>query len=444
MFLTIGIAMGSWWAYYELGWGGWWFWDPVENASFMPWLAGTALLHSALVMEKREALKVWTILLAILTFSLSLMGTFIVRSGVLTSVHSFAVDPTRGVFIMGILMLFTGGGLALFAIRAKDMQAGGLFQPISREGSLVLNNLLLVTSAATVLVGTLYPMVLEGLTGDKISVGPPFFNMTFGPLMVPLLLALPIGPMLAWKRGDLAGVMQRLGAAVLVAIVVIVAAFAVAERGPWLAPFGIALGAYVMAGAAIEWTNRIKIRTGTWNDVFRRARKLPRSSYGTLLAHFGVGMMVVGIIATSAYRDEHILVMKPGETLAIAGYDVTFKGIQAGRGPNYREDIADFAVSRNGAPVTQLTPSKRLFDAPPQPTTEAGIHASWRGDLYLVVGDPQPDGGFAVRAYFNPLVRFIWLGALIMFIGGGISLSDRRLRIGVPSRSRRSAPVPAE
>ena len=444
MFLTIGIAMGSWWAYYELGWGGWWFWDPVENASFMPWLAGTALLHSALVMEKREALKIWTILLAILTFSLSLMGTFIVRSGVLTSVHSFAVDPTRGIFILAILVLFTGGGLALFALRANTMQSGGLFQPISREGSLVLNNLLLVTSTATVLVGTLYPMVLEALTGAKISVGPPFFNMTFGPLMVPLLMALPIGPMLAWKRGDLAGVTQRLGFAVLAAIVAIVAVSAMTHRGPWLAPFGIALGVYVMAGAAIEWANRIKLGSVSRSEVIRRATNLPRSSYGTLFAHFGIGMLVVGIVATSAYQEEHILVMKPGQSLAVGGFDVTFAGVDTGRGPNYRSDIADFDVKRDGASVTRLTPAKRLYDAPPQTTTEAGIHASWRGDLYLVIGDAQPEGGYAVRAYFNPLVRFIWLGALIMFIGGGISLSDRRLRVGAPSRSRRPVAVPAE
>ena len=445
MFLTIGISMGSWWAYYELGWGGWWFWDPVENASFMPWLAGTALLHSALVMEKREALKIWTVLLAILTFSLSLMGTFIVRSGVLTSVHSFAVDPARGVFILAILILFTGGGLALFALRSSDMQSGGLFQPISREGSLVLNNLLLVTGAATVLVGTLYPMALEGMTGEKISVGPPFFNMTFGPLMIPLLLALPIGPLLAWKRGDLAAAMQRLVFAILAAIIVVVAIFAVGHRGPWLAPFGIALGVYVMGGALTEWAARVKFGQASLTENIRRARSLPRAAYGTLFAHFGVGMLVVGIISTSAYREEHILVMKPGQTLAVAGYDVTFTGLESGRGANYREDFADFDVKRGGAPVTRLRPSKRLYDAPPQPTTEAGIFASWRGDLYLVIGDSQPGGGYAVRAYFNPLVRFIWLGTLIMFIGGGISLSDRRLRIGVPAgRARRAVPVAAE
>jgi cytochrome c-type biogenesis protein CcmF len=413
----------------------------------MPWLAGTALLHSALVMEKREALKVWTILLAILTFSLSLMGTFIVRSGVLTSVHSFAVDPARGVFILAILILFTGGGLALFALRANEMQTGGLFQPISREGSLVLNNLLLVTATATVLVGTLYPMALEGLTGEKISVGPPFFNMTFGPLMIPLLLALPFGPMLPWKRGDLVGAMQRLTFAILAAIIVAVAIFALGgHRGPWIAPFGIALGVYVMGGALSDWASRVKVGQASTEEVVRRARNLPRSAYGTLLAHFGVGMLVVGIISTSAYREEHILVMKPKQTLSVGGYDITFTGVESGRGPNYREDFADFSVQRDGASIARLRPSKRLYDAPPQPTTEAGIHASWRGDLYVVIGDPQPDGGYAVRAYFNPLVRFIWLGALIMFIGGGISLSDRRLRIGVPAGRARRRPiaVPAE
>jgi cytochrome c-type biogenesis protein CcmF len=441
MFLTIGIAMGSWWAYYELGWGGWWFWDPVENASFMPWLAGTALLHSALVMEKREALKVWTVLLAILTFSLSLMGTFIVRSGVLTSVHSFAVDPARGVFILAILVFFTGGGLALFALRAKEMRVGGLFQPISREGALVLNNLLLVTCAATVLIGTLYPLVLEAATGDKISVGPPFFNMTFGPLMLLLLAVMPFGPLLAWKRGDLLGAGQRLIAALAVALLLAVLSYAMFHRGPWMAPFGIALGAFVMLGSLTEWAGRIKLGSAGREEVVRRAVNLPRSSYGTLLAHFGIGLMVVGITGTTAYQDEKILVMKPGETVNVGGYSVAFKGAKPGRGPNYREDIAAFDVTRDGAPVVVLEPAKRVYDAPPQPTTEAGIHASWRGDLYVVIGDEQPGGAYAVRAYFNPLVRCIWLGALIMFIGGGISLSDRRLRVGAPVKSQRPPQV---
>ena len=444
MFLTIGIAMGSWWAYYELGWGGWWFWDPVENASFMPWLAGTALIHSALVMEKREALKVWTILLAIVTFSLSLMGTFIVRSGVLTSVHSFAVDPARGIFILAILTFFTGGGFALFALRAKDLRLGGTFAPISREGALVLNNVLLVTAAATVLVGTLYPLVLEALTGDKISVGPPFFNMTFVPLMVPLLLASPFGPMLAWKRGDLLGVAQRLLFALGLAVVAAIAAMAMFYRGPWLAPLGIALGVYVMAGALSEWLYRIKFGSAAREEVLRRAVNLPRSAYGTLLAHFGIGLMVVGIVATTAYQTERILVMKPGDQIDVAGYGLKFIGVSPNRGPNYKEDTGRFEVWRGGRVLTVLEPSKRIYDAPPSATTESGIDATWRGDFYVVIGDDQGAGAYAVRAYFNPLVRFIWLGALIMFFGGGISLTDRRLRVGTPSKNRTPVASPAE
>lgn len=343
-------------------------------------------------------------------------------------------------------MLFTGGGLLMFALRAKELRIGGVFSPISREGSLVLNNLLLVTATVTVLVGTLYPLVLEGLTGDKISVGPPFFNSTFVPLMIPLFLALPFGPLLAWKRGDWLAASQRMLAAAVVALVALVASYALTERGPWLAPFAIALGVYVMVGALTDWAWRVKLGSAGSEEVWRRARNLPRSAYGTLLSHFGVGLMVIGITATSAYREEHIVVMKPGDHVAVGRYDVTFKGAAPGRGPNYREDIAQFDVARDGAIVSRLAPSKRLYDAPPQPTTESGIHATWRGDLYIVIGDEQKDGGYTVRAYFNPLVRFIWLGALIMFIGGGLSLTDRRLRVGAPIKRRASpvAPVPAE
>ena len=445
MCLTIGIAMGSWWAYYELGWGGWWFWDPVENASFMPWLAGTALLHSAVVMEKRDALKVWTVLLAILTFSLSLMGTFLVRSGVLTSVHSFAVDPQRGIFILAIMTLFTGGGLALFALRARDLRQGGIFAPLSREGALVLNNILLTTACATVFVGTLYPLVLESLTGDKISVGPPYFNMTFGPLMLPLLIALPFGPFLAWKRGDVLGAAQRLMFAAMLAVVAFALALAAFYRGPLLAPFGLALGVFVMAGAVSELANRVRLGSVPLAEAWRRLLSQPRSAMGTTLAHFGIGLLVVGVVATSAYREERILVMKPGEEVSLAGYTLAFRGVAPSTGPNYREELAVFDVTRGGAPLTRVEPSRRLYDAPPQPTTEAGIHASWRGDLYVVLGDAQKAGGYAVRIYFNPLVRCIWLGALIMFFGGAVSLSDRRLRVGAPGRARRiAAPAPAE
>ncbi len=448
MCLTLGIAMGSWWAYYELGWGGWWFWDPVENASFMPWLAGTALLHSALVMEKRETLKVWTILLAILTFSLSLMGTFLVRSGVLTSVHAFAVDPERGVAILGIMTIFVGGGLALFALRASELRQGGLFAPISREGALVFNNVILTTATATVFVGTLYPLLLEGLTGAKISVGPPFFNMTFIPLMLPLLIALPFGPFMPWKRADLQAVAPRLLAAVVLGLIALVATMAVSARGPWLAPIMMAIGVYVMVGAVQEVAYRARIGKAGSDEVLRRLKNLPRSVYGTMLAHFGVGMMVLGIVGTSAYQTEKVVVMKPGETVEVAGYELTFNGVAPSRGPNYREQVATFEVVRGGSPVTTLYPSKRIYDAPPQPTSEAGILASWRGDLYTVLGDAQKeDGGYAFRLYFHPLVRLIWLGALVMFIGGAFSLSDRRLRIGAPRRSRRETvpgAVPAE
>ena len=438
MCLTLGIAMGSWWAYYELGWGGFWFWDPVENASFMPWLAGTALLHSALVMEKRDALKVWTVLLAIITFSLSLMGTFLVRSGVLTSVHAFAVDPARGIFILAIMGVFIGGALTLFAFRAPRLAQGGLFAPISREGSLVLNNLLLTTACAGVFVGTLYPLALEAITGEKISVGPPFFNFTFAPLIAPLLIAVPFGPMLAWKRGDIVAAAQRLMAAACLALIATVAILAWRQQGPWLAPFGIGIGTWLIAGALSEIAFRVKLFDGSWADSARRLGNLPRAAFGTMLAHSGLGLVVIGIVATTAWRSESILVLKPKESTDIAGYHLTFEGVAPREGSNYRERVGLFKVTRDGREVTKLEPSKREFTVEKSATTEAGIHASWRGDLYVVLGDQLKDGGYSVRLYFNPLVRLIWLGALVMFAGGALSLSDRRLRVGAPKRARAS------
>ena len=443
MCLTLGVAMGSWWAYYELGWGGWWFWDPVENASFMPWLAGTALLHSALVMEKRDALKVWTVLLAILTFSLSLMGTFLVRSGVLTSVHAFAVDPERGVFILAIMAIFTGGALALFAGRATVLRQGGIFAPISREGSLVLNNLLLTTACAAVFIGTLYPLALEAVTGDKISVGPPFFNATFGPLMIPLLLTLPLGPFLAWKRGDLLGALQRLSFAAVLALLATLAAAAIFARGPWMATLGIGLGVWLIAGALSELAFRAKLFRASGGESWRRFKNLPRSTFGTAIAHAGVGVMVLGIIGTTAWRHESILIMKPGDKTDVAGYTLEFGGVAPGRGPNYTEDIGVFKVTRNGAAAATLHPSKRLYIAPRQPTTEAGIMASWGGDLYTVLGDELKDGAYSIRIYFHPLVRLIWIGTIIMFLGGLMSLMDRRLRVGAPKRARKAPAVAA-
>ncbi len=444
MFLTVGIAMGSWWAYYELGWGGFWFWDPVENASFMPWLVATALLHSSIVVERRNALKVWTILLSILAFSLSLVGTFLVRSGVLTSVHAFAVDPQRGIFILGILTVFIGGALALYAWRAPSLQQGGLFAPVSREGALVVNNLLLASAAAAVFIGTLYPLALEALNGAKISVGAPYFNMTFGPLMVPLLILVPAGPLLSWKRADAWGVAQRLWVAAVIALVVSVTVLAFQHRGPWLAPFGIGLGIWLIFGSLTELAERTMIFRIPLARLSTRLRGLPRSSFGMTLAHLGLGVTVIGIVSVTAWRYESITVMKPGGTVNIAGMAVTFLGEAPATGPNYTADAGHFDVKVGDRKVTTLISEKRTFEPSHQTTTEVGIHTFATGDLYLAIGDKAPDGGRTVRIYFNPLAPFIWFGGVIMFLGGALSLSDRRYRVGAPRRARNALPQAAE
>ncbi|MEX2740303.1 heme lyase CcmF/NrfE family subunit [Rhizobium mongolense] len=433
-FLTLGIAMGSYWAYYELGWGGWWFWDPVENASFMPWLAGTALLHSALVMEKREALKIWTVLLAILTFSLSLLGTFLVRSGVLTSVHAFASDPSRGVFILCILMLFIGGALSLFAFRAPRLSAGGLFAPVSREGALVLNNLILTVACGTVLTGTLYPLLLETLTGDKISVGAPFFNMTFGLLMAPLLVAVPFGPLLAWKRGDLLGVLQRLYVVAGIAFAAALAVFYIEHGGPVLSVLGLAAGLFLVAGAAADLWYRAGIGKVKPHVAWKRLTGLPRSAFGTALAHAGLGVSVIGIVAVSAFSTEHVLEMKPGETTEAGGYTLSFDGLRPAKGPNYSEERGHFTVRRGGAEVAETWSAKRLYAARQMPTTEAGILTFGASQLYVSLGDPTRDGGIVVRIWWKPFILLIWGGTLLMAAGGFVSLCDRRLRVGAPRR----------
>jgi len=436
-FLTLGISMGSYWAYYELGWGGWWFWDPVENASLMPWLAGTALLHSAVVMEKRNALKVWTILLAILAFSLSLLGTFLVRSGVLTSVHTFASDPTRGVFILTILIVFIGGSLTLYAWRASALKQGGLFAPISREGALVLNNLLLTTACATVFVGTLYPLALESLTGDKISVGAPFFNATFGPLFLPLMIAMPFGPLLAWKRGDLLAAAQRLTAAFVVALVAMGATVAIVQGGPVLAPFLIGVAAFAMAGALIDISERIQLFRQPFGLSLRRLAGLPRSALGTAIAHFGIGVCLLGIASEAYYGAERILSMKPGQSVSVRGYDLTFDNLVSRPGPNYSELVAKFTVSSGGDTLGMLEPSKRTFAARKSSTTEAALMTRGFSQIYLSLGDAGDDGSIAVRLYHKPMVLLIWLGTVIMVIGGAFSLSDRRLRVGAPKAARK-------
>ena len=441
-FLTAGIAMGSYWAYYELGWGGWWFWDPVENASFMPWLAGTALLHSALVMEKREALKIWTILLAILTFSLSLLGTFLVRSGVLTSVHAFATDPARGVFILAILVIFIGGALSLFAFRAPMLNAGGLFAPISREGALVLNNLILTVSTATVLIGTLYPLLLESLTGEKISVGAPFFNLTFGLLMIPLLIAVPFGPLLAWKRADLAGALQRLFTAAVLSFLVALALYYRENGGPVLSVFGLAAGLFLIFGALTDLWLRAGFGRLALSVAWRRLAGLPRSAFGTALAHLGLGVTVLGIVAVTTFETEHVVEMKPGMTAEAGGYTLVFDGMKEAVGPNFTEERGHFTIRRGGAAVADVWSSKRLYTARRMPTTEAGIVTFGASQLYVSLGDPMTDGGIVVRIWWKPYILCIWGGALFMMLGGLVSLSDRRLRVGAPSRRARPAATP--
>ncbi len=444
MCLTLGIAMGSYWAYYTLGWGGWWFWDPVENASLMPWLAATALLHSLVVMEKREALRVWSILLAILAFSLSLIGTFLVRSGVLTSVHAFASDPMRGVFILAILVLFIGGALSMFAWRAALLKQGGLFAPISREGALVLNNLLLTTACATVFVGTLYPLALEALTGDKISVGAPFFNLTFAPLFIPLLVAVPFGPLLAWKRADLAAVTQRLLGAFVVALLGIAATLAI-EGHPVLPALVVGLALFVMAGALIDIAERIGTFRVPLATMAARARGLPRSNWGTALAHFGLGVVLLGIVGETQWGAERIVAMKPSDRVTLRHYDFTFDGTVPRSGSNYRDLVARFTVRRDGEVLGTMQPAKRTFLSRNSTTSEAALMARGFSQLYVSLGDVSPDGSIVVRIYHKPMVLMIWLGAVIMFTGGAFSLSDRRLRVGAPRPARTPAAMqPAE
>tara|TARA_R110000787_G_scaffold16622_25_gene50868 strand:+ start:117252 stop:119240 length:1989 start_codon:yes stop_codon:yes gene_type:complete len=445
--LTLGIALGSWWAYYELGWGGWWFWDPVENASFMPWLAATALLHSAIVVEKRDALKTWTVLLAIIAFSFSLLGTFLVRSGVLTSVHAFATDPARGLYILLFLLTVIGGSLTLFAIRAPAMKSGGLFAPVSREGALVLNNLLLSTALATVLLGTLYPLFLEVVSGDKVSVGPPFFNATFVPLMIPLLIAMAAGPLMGWKRGDLAGVLSRLKVAGIAVGFAIVLAWWAQSDGPPLALLGIALAAWLFVGTLVEFSERTRLFRIPFGASLRRAAGLPRSAWGLLLGHAGVAILVAGVTGSSAWTVEKIQAMAVGETVDVAGYSFTLDGVSEGQGPNYQYRRAAFTVRHDGKVYDVLEPEKRFFPVEQNETTEAAIRTTFLGDLYAVIGDATPQGKWVTRIYFNPLVPWIWAGCLIMVAGGLVSLSDRRLRIGAPQRRRNTpspTPAPAE
>ncbi|MEQ8915338.1 MAG: heme lyase CcmF/NrfE family subunit [Roseovarius sp.] len=446
--LTAGIALVSWWAYYELGWGGWWFWDPVENASFMPWLLGTALLHSAIVTEKRDTFKSWTILLAILTFSLSLLGTFIVRSGILTSVHAFAVDPARGVYILGLLGVTIVGSLTLYAWRAPQLGSGGVFRPISREAGLLLNNLLLATATATVLFGTLYPLFVEAVTEEKISVGPPYFNATFIPFMLPLVIIMGVGPFLSWKRADLPGIWQRLRWVFGVAIGVAGIVWYFQTDGPLLAVVSIGIAAWVFVATLREWAMRIKLFDLPLSQSLRRARNLPRAAHGMTLAHLGVAMLVLGFVGSTAWKEERVLFARPGTTVEIAGFEVIFDGVEQLRGPNYIAQQGQLRVLKDGSEIATLHPERRSYPVAGTSTTESAIRSTLVGDLYVTISEPAADtasGEWNLRILYEPLVNWIWIGATMLVLGGSLSLSDRRLRVGAPSpKSQSSALQPAE
>ncbi|PPR79442.1 MAG: Cytochrome c-type biogenesis protein CcmF [Alphaproteobacteria bacterium MarineAlpha2_Bin1] len=433
-FLTIGISLGSWWAYYELGWGGWWFWDPVENASFMPWLIGTALLHSAIVVEKRDTLKSWTILLAILAFSFSLLGTFIVRSGILNSVHSFASDPGRGVFILVFLIITIGGSLALYTWRAPNLKGGGLFSPISREASLVINNLLLMSATATVLLGTLYPLILDAISGEKVSVGPPYYIGTFIPIMTPLVVVMGIAPMISWKRSDLSGVLSRFWICILITIVAGLVTLFLTYKGPILAVLGIILSVWLISGSIADFLERIKLFKVSFNDSFKRIINYPRSAIGGTIAHAGVGILIFGITISSAFELEKIQSVKTGDRVQVGNYIFEFKGTEISRGPNYDAIRGNFDVYKGNDLIIKMQPENRSFINPEMVTTEAAIYPRNLGDLYAVLGEKNPNNTFSTRLYYKPMINCLWLGCLLMALGGFISLSDRKYRIGAPKK----------
>jgi cytochrome c-type biogenesis protein CcmF len=435
--LTLGIALGSFWAYYELGWGGWWFWDPVENASLMPWLLGTALLHSAIVTEKRQALAGWTILLAILAFSLSLIGTFLVRSGILTSVHAFAVDPERGVFILAMIIGSTGVALGLFAWRAPLLKSGALFSGISREAGLTLNNLFLMAITAVVFLGTFYPVIMEAVSTDKISVGPPYYNLVFVPLSVPLLILVTIGPMLAWKRDTLANLASKLKWPALATVAVWGLLWAVLGWQQATAAFGFALGFWLILGGVLVLVRRWMGPNGFSSRLLRTT---PAAVIGMALAHAGLGVTVIGVTAMSGFAESKILVMRPGESVEVGSMQAKLDSIGEVQGPNYQAVQARFTV-RRGNRIDDLVSERRFYPVSRNQTTEAGIATGLLGNAYLAIGDEQSDArgpGIVVRLYHHPLVGWIWFGGLMMALGGAASLADRRFRIGAPTR----APLP--
>ncbi|QPI85766.1 heme lyase CcmF/NrfE family subunit [Rhodobacterales bacterium HKCCA1288] len=444
VFLTIGIGLGSWWAYYELGWGGFWFWDPVENASFMPWLIAAALLHSAIVVEKREALKSWTILLAILAFGFSLIGTFIVRSGIITSVHAFSNDPERGMFILLILAVFMGGAFTLYAFRAGAMEAKGVFSTVSRESGLVLNNLFLAVSSFVVFIGTIWPLVAEMFWGRTVSVGPPFFNAAFTPFAFAIAVALPIGAVLPWKRAQLGRAMRLMSGVALLTIALLGLFYALGTGRSLAGLITLALGVWLVAGAAVDlWQ-----RTGQGREIaakFGRLTRLPRADWGKAVAHAGLGITFIGVGALVTYQIEDIRVAQIGEEFDVGAYHLTVRDVREVQGPNYISTMAFVEVAKDGRIVDVLTPEKRIYPVAGMPTTEAGIDSGFTRDVYVALGDPQLDGGWAVRTWIKPFANWIWGGAIIMALGGALSLTDRRYRVAAgAARDRAAVGVPAE
>lgn len=447
--LTVGITLGAYWAYYELGWGGWWAWDPVENASFMPWLMATALLHSAAVTEKRGALASWTALLGIGGFGLSMMGAFLVRSGVLTSVHAFAIDPRRGVLLLAILGAALGGALALYAWRAPTLRDEAAFMPVSREGALFLNNILLAAATAVVLIGTLLPLIRSAIDGTPISVGAPYFNLTFTALVAPALIVLPIGPLLAWKRGDLAGALRRLVVAAPVALLAGLAVFALVSPRSALAAAGIGLGAWVIAGALAEAAERVRVFRAPWPEVGRRLSGLPRGAWGMSLAHVGIGVFALGAAFETAWRAEATESLAPGQSMRLAGYQLQLERVGEVFGANFAAERAIVRVSdRGGSFVCEAAPERRVYATNGQSLSHVAICARGLDDIYIVAGDARaaPSGaGVLIRGYWNPWVRLIFAGPLLMAAGGLLSLTDPRLRFAITARVRAAvAPAPAE
>ena len=442
-FLTVGIAMGSWWAYYELGWGGWWFWDPVENASFMPWLLATALLHSAAIAEKRECLKSWTVLLAIMAFSFSLIGTFLVRSGIITSVHAFATDPGRGLFILLIFCVFTGGALLLYAFRSSAFVPEGAFGLVSREAALIMNNVLLVVATFIVFLGTFWPLAAELIFDRSVSVGPPYFEFAFSPFMIALALLLPVGAALPWKRGSAFKTLHQMRAALLAALLTGGIVLWLQDGFHLLAPVGLAMAAWLVAGALTDLGLRVAPRRASARAVIARLTGLPGADWGKFLAHAGLGVTIAGIAAVTAWEIEDIRVSSPGEMFEIGGYTLRFESIGERQGANYRALRAEFTlIDDRNKPVGVLHPEQRRYPAAGSETTEAAIDIGFWRDVYVVIGDRHPGGGYTVKTYLKPLVNWIWLGALLMAAGSAISLADRRLRIGsIAPRSRRRLSV---